>query len=689
MDLKRALKQAWFRLLGLEPEAAVVSFATGPDELVIPMVSEVMRLLPARRHFLVSTSGLRVEGAEPVVVGRHPWLEVRRALRGLRIGMAPVLFEGDPAWAALRGAAFCLAPGKVLAYNSRLERHHLQVRCCLASLLFLCRVPLDRIWLRPKWWPSRHESSTAEDRFEVREGRPESTLRAKVAVLSPYVPYPLSHGGAVRIGSLLREASASHDITLFAFVENETADDFLPVLDFCARLVLVKKPRYREPRWSTLLPPEAHEYDSPAMRRALADVMSKHGIHLLQAEYTQLGRYGGQILVEHDITFDLYRQVLASRGTLAAWWDWWRWQRFEKRLLPRFPCAVVMSEKDAILSGHPRAEVIANGVGLERFTPTQEPDARRLLFIGSFRHFPNVLAFQHLIRDIWPLVDDADLTVVAGPDPLPHWRALSGQISIPAVPRARVLQYVADVKPLYDETNVVIVPTLVSAGTNIKVLEAMAAGRAVVSTPSGCAGLGLRHGESVLIGRTAEELAAHVRLLLNRPGLRRRLADNARSHAVEHFSWRALGRKQTSLWSRFIQDPVLIRPMTHADLDAVARIQSGAAQWPATDYLLYQALVAQAEGRVIGFIVTRRVAGGEHELLNLAVSEPFRRQGVAQRLYFEAIEHIEGQMFLEVRESNLAARALYERLGFQAAGVRPGYYENPAEPAIVMRARIC
>ena len=84
------------------------------------------------------------------------------------------------------------------------------------------------------------------------------------------------------------------------------------MLEFCARVVLVEKPRYREPRWSTLLPPEVHEFRSPAMRQAIAEEKRAFGFEMLQVEYTQLAEYGGDILVEHDVTFDLFAQIRAA-----------------------------------------------------------------------------------------------------------------------------------------------------------------------------------------------------------------------------------------------------------------------------------------------------------------------------------------------------------------------------------------
>ena len=109
--------------------------------------------------------------------------------------------------------------------------------------------------------------------------------------------------------------------------------DAAPLLEFCARVVLVEKPRYREPRWSTLLPPEVHEFRSSAMRRALDVERASFGFDLLQVEYTQLAEYAGDILVEHDVTFDLFTQISRRERTLSDAWDAFRWRRFETRAL--------------------------------------------------------------------------------------------------------------------------------------------------------------------------------------------------------------------------------------------------------------------------------------------------------------------------------------------------------------------
>lgn len=532
--MKQGLKRWIFRLLRKDPDAVVVTFCTGDAALCRRMAEEVRSLVPDRRHFVATEEN---------------WAELRKELRKYRIGLAAVMLTDQPS--ALRRAAYRLAPRKILAYNSRLERHHL--RLDLASFLFWRGVPLDRIYLRPWWWPwPKRESSVTPRGFRVIEGRVCSTERPRVAVLSPYFPYPLSHGGAVRIYHLLREIAREFDVELFAFTGGEQEPEIAPILESCARVVLVQKRRYREPRWSSMAPPEVHEFDSLAMRKALAEERRAFGFRLLQVEYTHLAAYGHDILVEHDVTFDLFGQIAERQHTVAAWWDFVRWRRYETSAVGRYRSVVVMSSKDAALLGPGvPATVVENGVDLERFRPETEQPGQRLLFIGSFRHFPNVSAYRFFTEQVWPLLRDKfpqmTLTVVCGPDHLTHWRAFTNSPEPAPDPRISMLAFVADVRPLYVEANLVLAPTTVSAGTNVKVLEAMAMQRAVVSTGSGCAGLGLIHGFSVWIAETPEAFAAGIATLIVDAERRAHMAGAAYEHALRNFDWRAIGEKQRAL----------------------------------------------------------------------------------------------------------------------------------------------
>jgi [ribosomal protein S18]-alanine N-acetyltransferase len=136
----------------------------------------------------------------------------------------------------------------------------------------------------------------------------------------------------------------------------------------------------------------------------------------------------------------------------------------------------------------------------------------------------------------------------------------------------------------------------------------------------------------------------------------------------------------------------IVRPGELGDLEEVALIQRqspAAAQWPLADYLRQDFRVAVEDGQIAGFLVARRVAQDEQELLNIAVKPEFRRRGVATTLVEALLADTTGTVYLEVRASNSAAQALYKSLNFQVLTTRRNFYENPTESAIVMKFHSC
>jgi ribosomal-protein-alanine N-acetyltransferase len=141
----------------------------------------------------------------------------------------------------------------------------------------------------------------------------------------------------------------------------------------------------------------------------------------------------------------------------------------------------------------------------------------------------------------------------------------------------------------------------------------------------------------------------------------------------------------------------ITRPMESRDIPAVFELQSHsreAAQWSLAAYENVCgarpnefAWVADRDGRVLGFLVAREVAN-EMEILNLAVDPAARREGIASALLRHALSHAAEtgvtKVFLEVRSSNLAAQRFYQSHGFVSAGMRPNYYRDPAEAALLL-----
>ena len=492
------MRSLLWRLLGKGPDVAIVTFCTGPADLCRRMADEVRALVPGHKHFVVTEEN---------------WREIRPQIKPYRIGLAPVMLGRTHR--ALRRrlpAGAPQDPGLQLATGAP------HLRPDLPSLLFLRGVPLDRIYLRPWWWPwPKRERSIVPRGYKVIEGRAVTGGRPRVAVLSPYLPYPLSHGGAVRIYNLLREIAREFDVELFAFRDGD-AETRRPAGILRAHRDRGEAPLPRAPMVHVAA---ARSSRIPLPRDAQGSAEEKRafGYEALQVEYTQLAEYAGDILVEHDVTFDLFTQIARPRPHTFGGVG--RMALAAIREPPRstaFARVVVMSEKDAEILR--TGVVLENGVDLDRFRPSRSSRASGSS-LSELPPFPEHRRLPFFHRKVWPLLRDKfpamTVTVVCGPDYLTYWRAFADSPEPAPTRVSNYMGFVADVRPLYDAANLVLVPTTVSAGTNVKVLEAMAMRRAVVSTSSGCAGLGLLHGHSVWEADTPEAFAAGIATLIKDP----------------------------------------------------------------------------------------------------------------------------------------------------------------------------
>jgi len=139
------------------------------------------------------------------------------------------------------------------------------------------------------------------------------------------------------------------------------------------------------------------------------------------------------------------------------------------------------------------------------------------------------------------------------------------------------------------------------------------------------------------------------------------------------------------------------RPNDSPTLVGILRDSTEAAQWPAESYATLAAspsgllLICETSTQVIGFLAARQAAD-EAEILNIAIHAGFRRKGAASALLVASLDRFRRsevtRVFLELRASNLAARALYERHGFVSSGSRKAYYREPTEDAVCMMKKL-
>ena len=360
--------------------------------------------------------------------------------------------------------------------------------------------------------------------------------------------------------NLMRRAASGFDLILVAFADTASAPS-PELLDICVEVVVVQRSgTHALP--SRGRPAVVEEFASPSFRAALHQAVRKWRPEIAQLEFTQMAQYAADcapartILVEHDVTFDLYSQLAA----LDDDWDLRRqqrlWRTFETAAWRTVDRVVTVSEKDRKLVDS-RGVTLANGVDTKRFRPSaREPEPRRVLFIGSFSHLPNLMAAQFFLNEVWPLLGNAALHVIAGARHdyfLDRYRReAKPDFDQPGV---ELEGFVADVRPAYERAALVVAPLIASAGTNIKILEAMAMGKAIVSTPAGVNGLDLSPGEDFVLVHQAREMAHAIERLLDSPAERQRIETVARKRAETDYDWDEIARQQAELYQDLLVEP--------------------------------------------------------------------------------------------------------------------------------------
>ena len=258
-------------------------------------------------------------------------------------------------------------------------------------------------------------------------------------------------------------------------------------------------------------------------------VVLEHGWML-----TYLPPQGRVLVVLHNVDREMVRDLPASGARrLTRRWNVQAYRGLERRLARQKGTFVtVVSRRDAQLMHLPHAAVVPNGADVPAVPPAV-PTEGPVLFIGSMGYQPNVDAVRWWAREVWPGTGLPPLTVLgqgAG-------QALHDLHGAPAV---RLVGEVADVAPWLARARVVAIPITSGSGTRLKVVEALAHGRPVVSTTKGAEGIGLTSGEHALLEDSAGDFGRAVRRLLDDDALCDKLS--ARGHALASgMSWPIVG----------------------------------------------------------------------------------------------------------------------------------------------------
>jgi glycosyltransferase involved in cell wall biosynthesis len=400
--------------------------------------------------------------------------------------------------------------------------------------------------------------------------------RPSLLFLCQTLPYPPDSGVAIRTYHVLRILSRAFDVTALCFYRRKgglaPADPTpgLAGLRQFARVEAFPVPEEHSAvrlAWNHLRSVSldrvyaAFTYQSRPYTQRLRELIGARRFDLAHVDSIVLSRYlpllGDLpiVCVHHNVESALLRRRAAvERGWRGAylWYQARLMEREERGWCGRCALNVVVSEADqaqlqAIAHGA-ICGVVPNGVDAARFRPAPGRD-EGMVCVGEIGWFPNRDGLQHLCEEILPRVRAAgEMAPVrwVGRAPEETRRAYQQRHGV------ELTGYVADVRPLVRDAACYVVPLRVGGGTRVKILDAWAMGKAVVSTSVGCEGLAAEDGRNILIRDDPAGFAQAVCTVLQDGALRRRLGAEGRRTVERHYSWERIGESLLSLYTSLL-----------------------------------------------------------------------------------------------------------------------------------------
>ena len=410
----------------------------------------------------------------------------------------------------------------------------------------------------------------------------------KILFLSPTVPFPLTDGGRIRVFNLLKQIAQRSDVTLLALETQPTdAEGVAQLQQLGIRVHLVPNaPMLPRVSFGTLLnaffkrqPITVARYDIPAYRQKIRELVATEIFDLVHYEMFHTAQFHTEtdlprVLSQQNVDSAIWQRLCSETANpfyKCAYWTQQRaFQRYERVLSPKFDAVTCTSDIDAAVfqqhcaeygsrhSGRglqprcrPLIEIIPNGVDVTHYQPDFTDEAPvHLIYIGSMDWYPNEDAVAFFVEEVLPQIQvsvpEVKFSIVGG-NPASRVQKLAEREGVVVTGR------VPEIKPYFAEATVFVVPLRIGSGTRLKILEALAMGKAIVSTAVGAEGLDLKDGEEICIADEPTAFADAVTRLLKDPSLRRRIGESGRVRVEQDYDWRSIGAKLHTLYKTLIK----------------------------------------------------------------------------------------------------------------------------------------
>ncbi|MBN1977682.1 MAG: glycosyltransferase [Anaerolineae bacterium] len=407
----------------------------------------------------------------------------------------------------------------------------------------------------------------------------------RLLFLTPQLPYPPQKGTALRNWGLISGLAERHEVAVLSFLDPGQSPDLDDLLTAACRVEAVEPPvrtlraRLRD-MFLTSKPDMALRLASDAYARRLADWLAREHFDVVHVEGIEMAPYldviemgsppfssppsgGGQrgressrplvVFDDHNCEYLLQKRAFLTDLRILARWpgaaysfiQWRRLRRYEAQAIRRADRVLAVSEADAAALREiatARIIVVPNGIDTRAYQPqisnlkSQVPDDI-LVFTGTMDFRPNVDAVLWFAREVLPLIRaqmGGVRFLAVGQRPHRRLDVLRGD------PAMTLTGFVDDPRPYIADAAVYVVPLRMGGGTRFKVLEALAMGRAVVSTTLGAEGFPVTHGQELLLADEPGEFAQAVVSLLNAPEKREALGQAGRAFVEARYDWRII-----------------------------------------------------------------------------------------------------------------------------------------------------
>jgi polysaccharide biosynthesis protein PslH len=394
----------------------------------------------------------------------------------------------------------------------------------------------------------------------------------KVLFVTEPLPYPVRSGGVLRVASLIKALAKYPDYEVHvlgfqpeAYQDGQLAKAHASMQGVQLHLYRVNREKVGLVRSLNFITTGNPAQLSLNIKHALADLHRQHHFDVIQFERTNVGFYVDAVPLTpkhpllvldcHDVMTIWWKRVFEHETSLSkrakalsrfAGFKFW-----EPRLLRRFGLVLACSADDAKhlhrLSPGSRIQVVPNGVDCQIYEPlpfvkANDQKQTYILFVGNFSYQPNRQAAKFMAEEIMPhvvrlLPEHQPKLLLVGGSPTPDVEALPKRYSW-----VELKTDVPEIVPYYQMSSLVVAPIQFGTGTRLKILEAMALGRAIVTTKLGCEGIPLIDGETALIADAPLEFAQKVARLIREPQTAEKLAHNARSLVEKQFDWDKIGQ---------------------------------------------------------------------------------------------------------------------------------------------------